>query len=483
MRRPSWKISDMPPAMLPGAMPPMSAWCAMLQTNAMSSPSANTGIARLTSGRCVPPATNGSLATNRSPSWISSVRILRQQRLHQPPHRGEMDRQRLMRLDHQPAAAVHDRGRVVVALLDVGRIGAPHQRGEGLVGHRAQRVGQDLERDRVEVRRGVGHGASSIRRLPAASTVRVVAREEQGRGVELLDHRRPGSALARLQRRALVDRRSAAPDPGRTRPARARPARAASRSPRACLRRRRPVEPAARGQAEVHDLHRIVRVVSSHRRSRAPRRSAARSPAASGRSPDVERHRELEVLADVAQIQAELEPAGGRRHAPRARTRLRPAAATRRSGCGSRSRSDASTGSRRPATKSSLRSETTRPWAHRMPGAAGTRIRRMPSAAATSRRVQRAGAAERHQREAARVVAALDRDRADRAHHVGGDHAEQAMRGALQREAETLRQRRERARAPRRRRAPSGRRAGRAARGGRAPDWRRSRSARAPPWP
>ena len=72
MRSPSWKISDMPPAMLPGAMPPMSAWCAMLQTKAMSSPSANTGIARLTSGRCVPPATNGSLATNRSPSWISS---------------------------------------------------------------------------------------------------------------------------------------------------------------------------------------------------------------------------------------------------------------------------------------------------------------------------------------------------------------------------------------------------------------------------
>ena len=37
MRSPSWKISDMPPAMLPGAMPPMSAWCAMLQTNATSS--------------------------------------------------------------------------------------------------------------------------------------------------------------------------------------------------------------------------------------------------------------------------------------------------------------------------------------------------------------------------------------------------------------------------------------------------------------
>ena len=102
------------------------------------------------------------------------------------------------------------------------------------------------------------------------------------------------------------------------------------------------------------------------------------------------------------------------------------------------------TGSRWPATKSSLRSETTRPWAHRMPGAAGTRIRRMPSASATSRacsgpappngiRVKRRG-----------IVAALDRDRADRPHHVGRDHPEQALRGALQGEAEPLRERRQR---------------------------------------
>ena len=42
--------------------------------------------------------------------------------------------------------------------------------------------------------------------------------------------------------------------------------------------------------------------------------------------------------------------------------------------------------------------------------------------------MQRSGAAERHQREVARVVAALDRHHADRAHHVVVDDGENAAR-------------------------------------------------------
>ena len=59
-------------------------------------------------------------------------------------------------------------------------------------------------------------------------------------------------------------------------------------------------------------------------------------------------------------------------------------------------------------------------------------------------RVQRPGAAERQQREGARIVPALDRDRADRPHHVGDHDAEHAVRGALDREAEPLGERRDR---------------------------------------
>ena len=59
-------------------------------------------------------------------------------------------------------------------------------------------------------------------------------------------------------------------------------------------------------------------------------------------------------------------------------------------------------------------------------------------------RMQRSGAAEGEQGEGARVVAALDRDRADGTHHVGDDDAEDAVRGALEREAEAFGERRDR---------------------------------------
>ena len=74
----------MPPAIEPGTMPPMSAWWAMLQTKQRISPSTNTGAAKFMSGRCVPPATCGSLAMNTSPSAMSSGENLSSRELIRP---------------------------------------------------------------------------------------------------------------------------------------------------------------------------------------------------------------------------------------------------------------------------------------------------------------------------------------------------------------------------------------------------------------
>ena len=56
---------------------------------------------------------------------------------HEPGHRGEVDRQAELGLHDQAPRRIHDRGRMVAPLLDVGRVGAPHERNEGFVGDRA----------------------------------------------------------------------------------------------------------------------------------------------------------------------------------------------------------------------------------------------------------------------------------------------------------------------------------------------------------
>ena len=70
MMRPSWTSSSAT-GIEPGAMPPMSAWCARLATKPIGSRpalggSAKTGETMVTSGRCVPPR-KGSLRMARSP--------------------------------------------------------------------------------------------------------------------------------------------------------------------------------------------------------------------------------------------------------------------------------------------------------------------------------------------------------------------------------------------------------------------------------
>ena len=104
MRSPSWKISDMPPAMLPGAMPPMSAWCAMLQTKADERAVREHRHRHVDVGQMRAAGDERIVGDEQIAVVDLVLRILRQQRLHQAPHRGEVDRQRLMRLDDQPAA-------------------------------------------------------------------------------------------------------------------------------------------------------------------------------------------------------------------------------------------------------------------------------------------------------------------------------------------------------------------------------------------
>ena len=75
---------------------------------------------------------------------------------HQAAHRSDMDRQRQGRLDNQPAVFVDDCDGVILALLDVGRIGRTHQGDKTLVRDRAQAIGDNLKPDRIEL---LGFGA------------------------------------------------------------------------------------------------------------------------------------------------------------------------------------------------------------------------------------------------------------------------------------------------------------------------------------
>ena len=83
-------------------------------------------------------------------SVVDVARELLQQAGDESAHRRDVDGQRLGRLRDEPAVPVHDGGGVVAALLDVGGVRRLHQRDEGLVGDRAQRVGDDLEGDRID---------------------------------------------------------------------------------------------------------------------------------------------------------------------------------------------------------------------------------------------------------------------------------------------------------------------------------------------
>ena len=66
-------------------------------------------------------------------------------------------------LDHDPAAGVENAGAVVVALLDIGRIGALHDRDEHLVADSGQAVSEEFDLTSIgESFRGCFSGAKSM---------------------------------------------------------------------------------------------------------------------------------------------------------------------------------------------------------------------------------------------------------------------------------------------------------------------------------
>ena len=148
-------------------MPPMSAWCAMLETKRASSPPENTGMTMATSGRCDPRPTNGSLEMNMSPGRISRSAVVLEDHLDETQHRREVQRHALALHDHPPAG-VEDRGGVVPTLLDVGRVGALHERDVGLVRDAPHRV-SEAPRPRSGSLPSFTPRLSSITRFPHAS--------------------------------------------------------------------------------------------------------------------------------------------------------------------------------------------------------------------------------------------------------------------------------------------------------------------------
>src|SRR5262249_21946184 len=83
---------------------------------------------------------------------------------------GQMHRQRLSGLRHQTSARIGQHHAVIVTLLDVGGVGALHQRHIDLFGDRQESVVQYLQRDRVGDVAAIGHAATSISRLRTGST-------------------------------------------------------------------------------------------------------------------------------------------------------------------------------------------------------------------------------------------------------------------------------------------------------------------------
>ena len=122
--------------MLPGSMPPTSAWCA--RDAAKPSAVRETSVM---SGRCVPPV-NGSLRMQTS-SGAGSCAHDGGDRVG---HRAEVDGDVLGLHDH-PAALVEQRGRAVAPLLDVRGEGGADEHRAHLLGDRAQAAADDLELD------------------------------------------------------------------------------------------------------------------------------------------------------------------------------------------------------------------------------------------------------------------------------------------------------------------------------------------------
>ena len=159
----------------PGTRPPTSAWCAREAENPNNSASVVQDRRDDRDVRQVRPAAVGVVQDPRRAAGV----VLAEHRRDRRRHRAEVDRDVLGLHDHL-AVRVEQRGRAVVALLDVRRVRAADQDRAHLLARGAQRAGGDLQGDRVEAltRHAQDHGAGRVgRAAPARRGRRASPRE------------------------------------------------------------------------------------------------------------------------------------------------------------------------------------------------------------------------------------------------------------------------------------------------------------------
>ncbi len=316
----------------------------------------------------------------------------------------------------QLAAGVEERGRAVVALLDVGRVGGADQRRAHLLAGRAQPADHHLQGDGIEA-----HGRLDVpvatHRAAVACSASIVPASSTRRASRAARRRSPRAARRRAGPRPRSRRRARRAGPA-SRPTRRRSAPGA-RPPRA-VARRPPREPRLRPggdqrQADVdeHDLALGIAVAVALL-VRLLEALGQVGWVGTGRS----RHRQLEGLAARSASRRSTSGSASREASPSSR------AASSSTSAAIRSASKSAPRSITVRAVSRRRSEAQRPSAESTPP--GPRAEDALDAELGGDRggVHRPGAAERQQREAARVDAALDRDDAQRPHHllVGDPH-------------------------------------------------------------
>ena len=304
----------------------------------------------------------------------------------------------MLGLHHQLAAGVEERGRAVLALLDVGRVGGADQGRAHLLAGGAEAADHHLQRDRVEA----AHRCASARIVPVSSTGRRPARrDDEGRLRQLEDDRALRLQARRRARRAgpasashspskrisrLPSSEVAAGGGGRRRAA------ARERPSRAGCGRGRPRRRGRGGRSAPRGRARSARRGRRDRGARRPR-PAARTPgrrSASRRRSPARRPRGPPPSSSTSESTSARDPLGGQVLAAQHHRQGRVAAPVR--GAEAERREDPA----RPRAEDPVDLELGRDRGG----------------------VHRPGAAEREQREAARVDAALDGDDAERPDHL-----------------------------------------------------------------
>ena len=350
--------------------------------------------------------------------------------------RPRLQRRRLGRLAELPALGVAEDAAEVLRLPDDRGVGHPGQLVAHLDRDRVERAGDHSCGDRVDACLDGAHRAPTFVRirLPEASARTLPARRHDRRGVEVEDHRRPGDRLAERQQAAVVEARLQALEAAAD--AEDALALAHERLLQAPTRHGQRVEvgpPADRGHTRVDDLDRVAvgaAVLALVQDVELLERRL-------GEGPLGERHAQLVALADVAAVERadHLDVRSGNAVAlePAAQLRLELVElAVQPVGV------DAALELEDGAHLVVLQVARQQPARRGDPGMRRHEHLGDLERVRDLRGMERAGAAEGDERELARVVALLDRARANRPGHVRVGDREDPLGGLEQAEPELV---------------------------------------------